>query len=92
MWKTYSVADARARLSSILDDVEAGSEVRLTRRGRPVAVVLCPKKYDVLRSGRANFRDLYRAFVAHHAPEEIGLEPSLFALIRDRGAGRRAGG
>jgi len=35
--KTATVADAKSRLSSLLDDVEAGEEVVITRRGRPVA-------------------------------------------------------
>lgn len=33
----YSVAEAKARLSEILDKVEAGTEVVITRRGAPVA-------------------------------------------------------
>lgn len=33
----YSVAEAKAHLSEILDKVEAGSEVVITRRGAPVA-------------------------------------------------------
>lgn len=40
MTKSYSVADARAKLSEIVDDVEAGKEVEITRRGKKVAVVL----------------------------------------------------
>jgi prevent-host-death family protein len=89
MAKSYSVAEARAHLPDILDDVEAGKEVQLTRRGRPVAVVLSPRRYETLRSERANFGDAYRAFVGRHAPEEIGLERGFFDSIRDREPGRR---
>ncbi len=32
-----SLADAKARLSEIVDRVEAGSSVDITRRGKPVA-------------------------------------------------------
>lgn len=35
----YSVAQAKAHLSEILDKVEAGQEVVITRRGKPVARV-----------------------------------------------------
>ena len=34
---TVSLAQAKARLSEILDRVEAGQEVVITRRGKPVA-------------------------------------------------------
>ncbi len=37
MDNNVSVADAKARLSEILDRVEAGEEVVITRRGKPVA-------------------------------------------------------
>ncbi|HTQ03845.1 MAG TPA: type II toxin-antitoxin system prevent-host-death family antitoxin [Polyangiaceae bacterium] len=33
MAKTYTTANARAKLADIVDEVEAGSEVELTRRG-----------------------------------------------------------
>jgi len=34
---TVSVAEAKARLSALLDKVEAGEQVVITRHGRPVA-------------------------------------------------------
>ena len=89
MSKSYSVADARAHLPDILDDVEAGKDVQLTRRGRAVALVLSPQRYDMLRSEHTNFGDAFRAFLGRHAPEEIGLEPDFFGSIRDREPGRR---
>jgi prevent-host-death family protein len=89
MARSYSVAEARAHLPDILDDVEAGKEVRLTRRGRPIAVVLSPEKYEALRGQHASFRDAYRAFAEHHDAAEIGLEPDFFDSIRDRAPGRK---
>jgi antitoxin (DNA-binding transcriptional repressor) of toxin-antitoxin stability system len=35
--QTVSVAEAKAHLSALLDAVEAGEEVVITRRGRPAA-------------------------------------------------------
>lgn len=46
----YNVTDARASLPEILDRVEAGDEVTLTRHGRPVAVIVRPA---ALRTRRA---------------------------------------
>ena len=34
---TVSVADAKAHLSRLLEDVESGEEVVITRRGQPIA-------------------------------------------------------
>ena len=37
-----SVAEAKAKLSEILKKVEAGEQVTITRRGKPVAVMNAP--------------------------------------------------
>ncbi len=36
---SYSLADAKARLSELIDKVEAGETVEITRRGKPVATI-----------------------------------------------------
>ena len=51
MDRTLKVSDARAALPEILDQVEAGDEVTITRHGRPVAVLIRP---DALRNRRAD--------------------------------------
>lgn len=38
---TVSVAEAKAHLSELLNQVEAGEEIVITRRGRPVARIKC---------------------------------------------------
>jgi prevent-host-death family protein len=89
MPKVYSVADARAHLPDILDDVEAGKDVQLTRRGQPVAVVMSQQRYDDLRRERSQFGAAYRAFLARHTPGDIGLDADFFDSLRDRQPGRR---
>ena len=37
-----SVAEAKAKLSELLNKVEAGQKVTITRRGKPIAVVSSP--------------------------------------------------
>lgn len=39
-----TLADAQARLSSLVDQVEAGDEIVMTRRGRPVARIVPEEK------------------------------------------------
>ncbi|TCZ56772.1 type II toxin-antitoxin system Phd/YefM family antitoxin [Roseicella aquatilis] len=43
MRQDVSVAEAKARLSALLDAVEAGEEVTITRHGRPVARLVGPR-------------------------------------------------
>ena len=55
---TVNLAQAKARLSELLDQVEAGEEVLITRRGRAVALLfpaVRPKKPLPLRE-LAEFR------------------------------------
>ncbi|WP_437800665.1 type II toxin-antitoxin system Phd/YefM family antitoxin [Sorangium sp. So ce693] len=85
----YSVAEARANLPSIIEQAEAGEIVELTRRGRPVAVVLSREEFERLRSDRPSFGDAYRAFRERHDLEEVGLERDFAASIRDRSPGRQ---
>jgi prevent-host-death family protein len=89
MAKNYSVAEARAHLPEILDEVEAGKEVQLTRRGQPVALVLSRQRYEALCSEHTTFGDAYRAFLARHAVEEFGLEDGFADSLRQREPGRR---
>lgn len=89
MAKSYSVADARAHLPDILDDVEAGKEIELTRRGRAVAVVISAEKYAALRSEQSSFGEAYRAFTSRYALDEIGLDSDAFDSVRDPAPGRR---
>jgi prevent-host-death family protein len=89
MAQRYSVAEARANLPSIIEQAEAGEAVELTRRGRPVAVVLSREEFERLRKGRPSFGAAYRAFRKAHALNEVGLERDFAASVRDRSPGRQ---
>lgn len=89
MAKSYSVVDARACLPEILDQAEAGREVRLTRRGRPVAVVLSAERYQTLSSERARFGEAFRAYLKRHTADASGVDAGFFAALRARVSGRR---
>ncbi|HTN87537.1 MAG TPA: type II toxin-antitoxin system Phd/YefM family antitoxin [Sorangium sp.] len=89
MPKRYSIAEARANLPTIVDDVEAGSTIELTRRGKPVAVVLSRQEYDALRSERPRFSEAYRHFLERFRPEEVGVDRDHFDSLRAAGPGRK---
>jgi prevent-host-death family protein len=52
MDKTYSIAEARNDLSNVVREAEAGRPVTLSRRGRPVAVVVSAATTQVVDRGR----------------------------------------
>jgi prevent-host-death family protein len=89
MPKKYSIAEARSSLPTIVDLVEAGAEVELTRRGKPVAVVISLRHLERLRGERLRFGDVYKNFLKRHSPREMGLERRFFESLRDKEAGRR---
>jgi prevent-host-death family protein len=89
MRRQYSIVEARNSLPRIVDQAEAGAEVQLTRRGKPVAVVVGLRLLDQLRGERTDFRRAYRAFLGRYSLDDVGLEPDFFAPVRERGSGRK---
>ena len=85
----YSVAEARAQLPSILDEVEAGSSVEVTRRGWAVAIMVSVREYERLRGERMDFKDAYERFLKTHRLAEVGVDKSFVKRARDRTAGRK---
>ena len=89
MSRRYSIAEARSRLPSIVDEAESGIEVELTRRGQPVAVLVSRREFERLRGRRLHFSDAYRKFLEGHSLEEIGVEDEFAVSTRDRTTGRK---
>ncbi len=52
MEKDYTIADARRDLAAIVREVERTGRARITRRGRPVAVMLSIAEFERLSSTR----------------------------------------
>ncbi len=89
MAQSYSIAEARANLPTLIDEVEAGMAVELTRRGKAVAVMISVTEYQRLRSKRTTFQDSYQKFLKKHSLAEVGLEPDFARKLRDRSPGRK---
>jgi len=88
MPKSYTVASARAKLAEIVDEVEGGKEVELTRRGKKVAVVMSAARYARLRGDRVAFMTAYDTFRGEHDLQEVGVDPTWPNGLRDRNVGR----
>lgn len=89
MAQSYAIAEARANLPTLIDEVEGGAAVELTRRGKVVAVMVSVAEYRRLRGQRASFQEAYEQFLKKHSLAEVGLEPDFARKVRDRGTGRK---
>jgi prevent-host-death family protein len=89
MVQSYSIAEARANLPTLIDEVEAGGAVELTRRGKAVAIMISVNEYQRLRSKRTSFQDSYQKFLKKHSLAEVGLEKGFSGKLRDRSPGRK---
>ncbi len=83
MTKRKSVAEARQALPALLDDVERGHEVVVTRRGKPVGVII--PYPDYLRRNRTAFAD---ALAKWQSQPPKYLDGTEFENLRDRSVGR----
>jgi prevent-host-death family protein len=87
--KQYSVADARRKLPSLLSEAAAGAEVQLTRRGKPVAMLLSVAEYESLKFARGKFADRYESFRREYPEGKAALTPREARALRDRSVGRK---
>lgn len=86
MERQYTISEAKNRLPAIVHAVENGPSVKLTRRGRPVAVLLSIKEYKKLSHQNVGFWDALTAL--REQAEEIEISNSDFEDLRDRSSGR----
>ena len=89
MHKEIAIAEAMRKLPSIIHDVEAGMPVRLTRRGKPVAVVVAINDYQRSEPEKEGFWDAFMAFRKTLEKENIEFSDSDFENLRDKTVIRR---
>jgi prevent-host-death family protein len=87
--KKYSIAEARDNFTSVVHEAEGGATVELTRRGKPVAVLVGATDYERLSRKAPRFWEAYEKFRQEHDLSELGIDPDvIFADTRDRSPGR----
>jgi prevent-host-death family protein len=74
-----------------VDEAEAGVDVELTRRGKPVAAVISLEKLERLRGERPRFADAYRDFLTKYSLDEVGLDEAFVRSLREKDRGREVG-
>ena len=86
MERRYSIAEARNNLPGIVHEVENGEPVELTRRGKPVAVIVSVEKYKQMR-GRG-IRAAMDEWRRKHDPEALSITGHEWDDVRDKSPGR----
>lgn len=89
MTKTYSIAEAKENLSELVHEVESGSCVELTRKGKPVAMLIGIEEYGRLAPGRRDFWEAYEEFRSEFDLMSLGIDPQeRLGDIRESSPGR----
>lgn len=89
MTKKYSIAEVRNRLSDVVHQAEAGERITLTRRGKPVAVILAQHEFARLRGQSQGFWEAYQAFREELGLNRLGIHRTTFRDVRDKTPGRK---
>ena len=71
-----------------MDQAEAGLEIEVTRRGKPVAVVVSPREIGRQRSDDVRFSDAYNKFLKRYSLDKVGIDEDFFERARKKVSGR----
>lgn len=86
MNKKYSIAEARHDLARVVRKVEAGQCIRLTRYGRPVAVIVSEHAFEQLQTRSVGYWETFQIF--NTAFSKISLKRNDFLPSRAMDKGR----
>ena len=87
MRKRYSLSEAKDHLTRLVHAVARHGAVEITRRGRPVAMLVSIEDYQRLHGRRVGFWQALEAW-RRAAGRDIALGDDIFLDIRDRSTGR----
>ena len=91
MQKQFSIADAKNRLPTIIHYVEKEPYIELTRRGKPVAVLLSIQEYERLSRKYTGFWSGVLEFRRKVEDEGIEISDRDFKGLRELSSGREIG-
>lgn len=86
--QSYSIAQARDQFAAIVHAVERLSSVEVTRRGKPIAVIISVEEYEQLKTGRKSFWGGVVEWRNSVEWENFEDDEDIFADVRDRSPGR----
>ncbi len=88
MPEQYSIAQAKNKLTAIVHSVETGPAIQLTRRGKPVAMLVSVEEYERLVGQRKDFYEAMMAFRQSLEKDGIEMSGEEFDDVRDGTTGR----
>ena len=89
MTKQYSIVEARDHLPALVHAVERGEPAELTRRGKPVAVIVSIQDYERLSGKRKSSWEATEEWRRSVDLEALNFDPDEFLRdIRDKSPGR----
>lgn len=85
----FSIAETRRNLPSLVREAENGRTVRLTRRGKPVALLIGHRELQRIVSDQRDYVEAYEEFSKSHDLEDLNIDSDkVFCDSRDESAGR----
>ena len=70
---SFSIADAKAHFADLVHQAEAGQIVRITRRGKRVAVLLSEAEFEQLKGPRGDWVPFSKAWRKNMAREGLAF-------------------
>ena len=86
---SFTIAQARTHFPGLINDAEKGKPVEITRRGKPVAILVSVDAYRHLTTPRLGFWDVVSTFRGLIKANKAGLAPKDFEGIRETEPGRK---
>lgn len=83
-----TIAEAKNKLPAIIHAVEKGAPLKLTRHGRPVAVLLSMEEYARLSRKKEGYWRALRSFRRLVENEGVVFSDEDFKGLRERSGGR----
>ena len=87
MGSDYSIAEAKNQLTRLVRRAEQEAPVTLTRRGRPVAVIVSVATFERLTAGRGDLWSAIEQWRASAPLDQLDVD-EVFGQVRDRSSGR----
>ena len=88
MEQEFSIAEAKNQLPELVRKAEKGKPIRLTRRGKPVAVLLSDRDYQSLQEKKGDLWAAIKRFRAKADYKGVELTDDEIDSWRDRSMGR----
>ncbi len=88
MSKSFSIAEARNDLAALVHELENKRVIELTRRGKPVAMLVSLREYERMRGAETSFWDAYTRFRERQDLRALKIEPKIWKDVRDVSPGR----